>query len=39
MQDHPTNELHIEVAHSQNTPAGFAYYSKCFRKDLVEMGR
>ena len=38
MQDHAADELHIEVAHPQDTLAGFAHDSERFGKDFVEYG-
>ncbi len=36
VQNHAADELHIEVAHLQHTPAGFARYGESFRQQLIE---
>ena len=38
MQDHPADELDIEVSHLDGAPAGFADYGEGFGQDLVEGG-
>jgi len=36
VEHHPTDELHVEVAHLQNTPTRLAAHGKDLRQELVE---
>ncbi len=38
MQHHPADQLHVEVPHVQDAPAGFADDRKGFRQQIVERG-
>src|SRR5215470_15256924 len=36
MEDNAADELNVEMAHVQHTPACFTGYSKSFRQDLIQ---
>ncbi len=36
VEDHPTDELHVEVTHPERPPAGLAHEREDLRQDLVE---
>ena len=36
MQDHATDQLHIEMAHAKHPLTGFAHHSESLRQDLIE---
>jgi len=39
MQHHAADQLHIEVAHAENTLSGFPHDGKGLRQDLIENRR
>jgi hypothetical protein len=36
VQHHAANQLHIEMAHVEDSPASFAHHRECFHQDVIE---